>query len=500
MEEGGKLLREMRKNSHVQGREAPLTNVVDLEMVESVSLGMPSKEKRRIALTSVLASAFLVATKVTVGLLTGSLGILSEAAHSALDLLAAAITFFSVGAADVPADTSHPFGHGKVEQLSAFIQTGLLFITSGWIVVEAAHRLFFQEVHVTPSLWAFAVLLASIVIDISRSRALARAARKYDSQALQADALHFSTDTYGTGAVTLSLVLLSAAQRGLPSWLRHADPVSALVVAGITLYVGLRLGHETVDALLDAAPKGVSERIAGAVAGVPGVLHQDRIRVRRSGNRLFVDLRLTLESNIALEHAQAVIDNVESAVHILYPTADVVVDAAPRAPSPGDLVDRIRSIAHRDNFQIHDVTAFTVNGRVSVNLDLEMEPALPLSAAHDRATELERAIERELPEVHDVNVHIEPLQTRVGSAKEAPDAQTDVEEKLREIVRATPGVLGCHAVEVRRLDQNMIVTVHCTLRPGLPVAEAHDITERIELALRKRLRRNVVVNIHPEPQ
>src|SRR5207302_57184 len=384
-------------------------------MVESVSLGMPSEEKRRIALTSVLASAFLVATKCTVGLLTGSLGILSEAAHSALDLLAAAITFVSVGAADVPADTSHPFGHGKVEQLSAFIQTGLLFITSGWIVVEAAHRLFFQEVHVTPSVWAFAVLLASIVIDVSRSRALARAARTYDSQALQADALHFSTDTYGTGAVTLSLVLLAAGQRGLPPWLRHADPVSALVVAGITLYVGLRLGHETVDALLDAAPKGVSERIAGTVAGVPGVLHQDRIRV-------------------------------------------------------------------------------------SVNLDLEMEPSLPLSAAHDRATQLERAIERELPDVHDVNVHIEPLQTRVGSAKEAPDAQTDVEEKLREIVRATPGVLGCHAVEVRRLDQNMIVTVHCTLRPGLPVAEAHDITERIELALRKRLRRNIVVNIHPEPQ
>ena len=257
--------------------------------------------------------------------MTQSLGILSEAAHSGLDLVAAVVTYFSVRESDKPADLSHPFGHGKIESLSAFVETALLLATCAWIVFEASRRLFIHEVHVEPSLAAFGVMFISLTIDTFRSRVLFRVARKYNSQALEADALHFSTDVYSSSVVILGLVFVSIAeQRNIP-WLLNADPVAALAVAGIIVYISLRLGKRTFDALVDAAPAGTTRRIEEAVARVPGVLSPERIRVRQSGERLFADLRLILHSNIPLEHAQSVIDLVEAKVHEVYPDADLVV-------------------------------------------------------------------------------------------------------------------------------------------------------------------------------
>ncbi len=469
-------------------------------MNERAPLTLPTREKRQVALTSLLAAAFMTVAKLAVGILSGSLGIISEAAHSALDLVAAAITYVSVRAADQPADETHPFGHGKVENLSAFIQIGLLFITSGWIILEAFRRLFLRDVHVEPSIWAFTVLVLSMVIDTARARVLFRAARKYQSQALEANALHFSTDAYGTGVVLLALGLLYGAQHGFPDWLRHADAVAALVVAGLTLYIGLRLGNETVRVLLDAAPAGVSERIAAETEGVPGVLHTDRTRVRQSGGRLFIDLRLTLESNISLEHAESVVAAVEAKVQQIYPTADVVVDVAPGAPPSEDLLETVRSIANRDNFQIHDLDARTVGGRVHIDLDLEVDGSLSLQVAHDQATVLENALREALPEVEDINVHIEPRLHRIARAKNAERARASMERALLEIVRAAPGVLDCHALEAHEVSRDLVVTIHCTVEPGLSVTQVHIITEELELQLRGAFPRITHVNIHPEPQ
>src|SRR2546422_8976204 len=212
---------------------------------------LPRREKQSVALTSLLAASLLTGLKIVVGLLTGSLGILSEAAHSALDLVAAAVTYVSVRLADRPADSSHPFGHGKFEHLSAFVQTALLLVTCGLIILAAVRRLFFHAVHVDPSGWAFGALVTSITIDAFRSRALSRVARKYNSQALEADALHFSTDIYSTSVVIFGLILVAIAEQRNIFWLRNADPVAALLVAMIVIYVSVRLGKKTVDALVD---------------------------------------------------------------------------------------------------------------------------------------------------------------------------------------------------------------------------------------------------------
>ena len=464
------------------------------------SASLPAREKQSVALSSVLAAAVLTTLKVVVGALTGSLGILSEAAHSGLDLVAAVVTYIFVRWADRPADKSHPFGHGKFEHVSAFIETSLLLATCLFIILEASRRLFFREVHVEPSRWAFAVMLISITIDTFRSRALSRVARKYNSQALEADALHFSTDVYSSIVVIVGLALVYAAQQKNIGWLRDADPIAALMVAGIVIYVSARLGKRTLDALVDAAPEGTSDRIEELVAGVPGVLRQDRVRVRQSGNRLFTDLKLTLESNIPFEHAQSVIRSVESRIHELFPTADVVVDAAPREPAESDIAERVRSIAHRHNFQVHDVTAYKATGRVNVNLDLELDPALRLDEAHAQASSLEGEIKQALPEIGEVNVHIEPLLRGVETAHEARAVRSDMERTLMTIARQTPGVLDCHSVEAHQVGPSVLVSLHCTLEPELSVARVHEITEDLELKFRKAFQQISKVNIHPEPR
>src|SRR5208283_6189259 len=239
------------------------------------------QEKRAVAGNSVLAALVITVLKIMVGLATRSLGILSEAAHSALDLVAAAVTYFSVRVSDKPADADHQYGHGKVESFSAFVETGLLLLTCIWIVYEAGKRLFFHSVEIEPTVWAFAVMGISIVVDVWRSQRLGRIADKYDSQALQADALHFSTDIWSSAVVVLGLLLVLLGRNYSLPWLGKADPIAALIVAGIVVYVSSRLARRTVDALLDAAPTGVRSRIIEEAYRVNGVLAVDRVRIRR---------------------------------------------------------------------------------------------------------------------------------------------------------------------------------------------------------------------------
>ena len=467
---------------------------------ENMVSSVPAQEKQAVALSSVLAALVLIVMKLAVGLVTGSLGILSEAMHSGLDLVAALVTYLSVRVSDKPADRAHPFGHGKIESLSAFIETALLFVACAWIIWEAIRRLFFHEVHVEPSPAAFCVMFIAITIDTFRSRALFRVALKYNSQALEADALHFSTDVYSSCVVILGLILVYVADKENIPWLRKADSVAALVVAGIVIYITLKLGKRTVAALVDAAPEGSSSLIAEAVARVPGVLSLERIRTRQSGPRLFVDLRLTLPSNTSLEHAKTVADLVESAVHGLFPDSDVVIHTTPSEPPTGDLVEKIRSIANRRNFQVHEVTAYEVKGGINVILDLEVEPSLRLDTAHDQATVLEQDIKQGLPEVREVNIHLEPFTKDVEAVKAVQLTSAELESKLMEIAREIPGVIDFHDIEAHQAAGNVFVRCHCTLLPALPIARVHDITEELEFRIRKAFPQILRVNIHAEPQ
>ena len=290
--------------------------------------------KRGAALTSVIAAVALTSFKLIVGMATGSLGILAEAAHSALDLVAALVTFFAVRISGKAADLEHPFGHGKVENLSALFETLLLLLTCVWIIYEAVQRLFVKSVEVEITVWAFVVMIVSIIIDINRSRILYNAARKYNSQALEADALHFSTDIWSSSVVILGLALAligRLAGQSIPALkeLEKADAVAALGVAVIVVYVSVELGIRTIQGLLDTAPKGMNEKIEGLIATVPGVLDVHRLRVRHSGPSIFIDVHILVDGSMTLENAHALTEDIEERVAHGIPDSDITVHVEP---------------------------------------------------------------------------------------------------------------------------------------------------------------------------
>ncbi len=287
-------------------------------------------EKRSVALSSVLAAIGLTLFKIVVGLTTGSLGILAEAAHSGLDLMAAVMTFLAVRFSGKPADRNHLYGHGKVENLSALFETLLLLVTCFWILYEASHRLLYHAVALKVTFWSFAVMITSIVVDLSRSRALSRTAKRYNSQALEADALHFSTDIWSSAVVILGLVLVKVSE-WVPrlAFLHQADSVAAILVGLIVVYVSGRLGWRTVQALLDVAPSGLEKKIISAVELLPGVTDCHNVRVRYSGPQLFVDIHVLVDGNQTLMEAHNLTEEIERVIQGLVPNADVTVHPEP---------------------------------------------------------------------------------------------------------------------------------------------------------------------------
>ncbi len=287
-------------------------------------------EKKSVAISSVIAAVGLTGFKLIVGFATGSLGILAEAAHSGLDLMAAVMTFLAVRISGKPADPNHLYGHGKVENLSALFETLLLLVTCIWIIYEATHRLFFHTADLKVNYWSFTVMITSIVVDISRSRMLYRAARKYNSQALEADALHFSTDIWSSGVVILGLFFVKLSD-WVPSlaFLRQADSVAAMMVGLIVVYVSVKLGIRTIQALLDVAPSGTEKKIISLVKVLPGVMDCHNVRVRYSGPQLFVDIHVLLNGNQTLIEAHNLTEEIERVIQKLIPNADVTVHPEP---------------------------------------------------------------------------------------------------------------------------------------------------------------------------
>jgi len=457
-------------------------------------------EKRSVARNSVVAAVGITGLKIFVGIATGSLGVISEAAHSGLDLIAAVITFFSVGVSDKPADADHQYGHGKVENFSAFIETGLLLVTCIWILTEAVRRLFFHHVSIEPSIAAFAVLFLSMAVDFWRSRALGKTAVRYDSQALEADALHFTTDIWSSGVVVIGLALVWVGHRmGIP-WLRVADPLAALAVAGVIIYVSSRLARQTIDALLDAAPTGIRGQIIRAVADVHGVLDVDRVRVRRAGNRYFAEVQVALNRNATLQHSESMASSVTNAVHSVLPDADVTIRTLPRATGAESIFDRIHAVAARHNLSVHDVNVQDLNGKLHVEQHLELDERMSLKDAHDFVTVLESEIRSEVPEIDSILTHIESDSATIETG-DATFHDARLEKKLKDIVaREFPEIIDLHEIVLKRVRNRIYLSCHTTLPDDLSLARVHDISTALEIRFKQAAPELFKVLIHTEPQ
>jgi cation diffusion facilitator family transporter len=316
----------------------PLTKMI-LTRQKNI-MNPPEHEKSTAALKSVFAAIFLTGFKIMVGVFSGSLGILAEAAHSGLDLVAALVTFFAVRASGKPADRQHPYGHGKIENLSALFEALLLLLTCAWIIKESIHRLIYHSGDVNASLWTFAVMLVSIGVDFSRSRMLLRVARKHKSQALEADALHFSTDIWSSSVVIVGLIGVKLAACFPPlHWLIKMDSVAALAVGGIVVWVSARMGWRTILELLDTAPLDLDEKIKQIAESVANVKNCHAVRIRCAGPETFIDAHLVLEGNMPLSEAHRITDLVEEAIRKEIPGAGITVHAEPLAEPPPAAAD-----------------------------------------------------------------------------------------------------------------------------------------------------------------
>jgi cation diffusion facilitator family transporter len=459
-----------------------------------------NREKANVALSSLLAAILLTALKLVVGIATQSLGILSEAAHSALDLLAAGVTFWAVKVSGRPPDRQFTYGHGKFENLSALFETALLLVTCVWIVYESVRRLFFKEpVQVDANMWAFLVILLSMVVDFSRSRALTKYSLKYHSQALEADALHFSTDIWSSAVVLLGLVgVLLAKKLELP-WLSGADTVAALGVAAIIIWISLRLGKKSVDDLLDRIPAGLQAKVADAAAQVAGVLEVTKVRMRQSGADVFADVTLSVAHSTSFEKAHDIADQAAAAVRAMLPRADVVVHAEPRTQPDEELTTTVRVLAARHGMGAHGVRIFNEEGLRWVELHLEVNGLLSLEEAHRQASEFERELHATVPGLARVVSHLEPVGDAIATVRAEPAGQAEVRKALAEFLRTSRLPLSPHNVVVQSVAGELQVSFHCRLDAATSMTDAHALTVKLEEHLRAKVPKLGRVVIHVEP-
>ena len=452
-------------------------------------------EKERVALGSIAASASLTAAKAIIGSLTGSLAILSEAGHSLLDLSATVLTYFAVRISGKPADAEHQYGHGKVESVTALAETALLFVLTAIVIFEAVRRLIGEHVHaVDATIAAFAVIIGSIVIDFLRSRTLKRVARATTSEALEADALHFRSDMWSSIAVLIGLC-------GVALGYAWADAAAAIIVAVFICVAGYRLGRRTIDTLTDTAPAGVSEQIVAIARQIPGVVAVERVRVRPAGAVLFVELGVSISRTLPLDRVTMIKQQLTRAIRGDLPAAELTITTEPKALDDETVREGVMVIARDLGLAIHHVAVQTIAGRLSVSVDLEVDGALPLGAAHDVASRLEEAIRHELgPEV-EVETHIEPLPADLLAGRDAEPARiAQVREALLSLAGELPALGEIHDVRVRDTSAGEIVNFHCQVDPVLSVSAVHDMVDALERRLRRQFPTIQRVIGHAEPR
>lgn len=454
---------------------------------------MTQSKKQSVALSSVFASVFLTLTKLFVGIFTGSMGILSEAAHSALDFGAAALTYAAVRVSDKPPDTEHPYGHGKVESISALIETGLLFLTSAWIIYEAAQRLFFRAIEVEVAWYSFAVIIVAILVDFSRSRALSRVAKETNSQALEADALHFSSDILSSLVVLFGLFFVLAG-------VTKADALAAVGVSVFVLRAGYRLGKRTIDVLMDASPAELAEKILAAAKNVDGVMHVEKLRVRPVGASVFVDMTVTVSRKLPLEKVHAITKSIEQRVRDIAPETDMVVHAKPQAVSTETIAEQVQIVAANHALSVHHIVVHTEGEKKYVSFDLEVDAGLTIKQAHDAADRLEDALRAEIGDDVDVSTHIEPLQPEMipGNTLEGKEREK-FQGSIKQMAATVKAIKNVHDIHMRKVGEKLFLSVHCLFDDAMPLEEAHNAATRLETLIREEFPQTQRVVVHAEP-
>jgi cation diffusion facilitator family transporter len=497
------------------------------------------REKQTIAIASVIASAGLAATKLAIGYSTNSLGILSEAMHSGLDVIAALMTLYAIRIVIRPPDVRYTYGYAKVESLSSLIEIILLFTVAGWIFYEGLERILYKNIEPEITIFSFAVMAVSIVVDLWRSRVLYRAARRYGSQAMEADALHFKADMFSSSIVIVGLIFVSVFH------IPNADAFAAVIIAAMIIYTSLGLGRRTIDVLLDKAPKGMNHIVLESISGLDGVDKAHDIRIRNMGSKMSVDLHIEVPRTSTHDRAHRIATNVEDRIREVMPNCDVLVHVDAIETSTETLTDRIRLIAAEtdgiknihsiylskivgprlekrprdnaskidtknhetgvlDSLSNHDFNVNENSYHLHLYLDLQVNRHLDLKSAHDITEAFEQRIKAEIPQVKDITTHIEIESTDdtdlIGVEKKASDSYT---ENIRKLSLQVKGVIDCKDIGIVEVnnEQHVTLTIIVKAMKGgdvTSIEEAHKISTAVQEIIIKETGASRVV-VHPEP-
>lgn len=456
---------------------------------------MVSNKKEAVALSSVFASAAMTVMKLVVGVMTGSMGIISEAAHSALDLGAAILTLFAVKVSDKPADKNHPYGHGKIESVSALIETGLLFLTSAWIVYEAVHKILTKNIEVEATWYAFAVIIISIIIDISRSRALSRVAKETNSQALEADALHFRSDIWSSGVVLAGLVLVAFGNKG-------ADAFAAIGVSIFVLVAGYRLGKRTIDVLIDTAPEGIADIVKEAVSAVEGVIAVDNIRVRPLGPAMFIEMEISINRGFSIIKVDAIVKKAREAVQQKISGSDIIIRTKPVQLKDETMIDVVRATSSKHLIPVHSIVIDNLENRKFISYDLELPGNLSVFKAHEIASHLEKEIQAEIGADVEISSHVDPFAVEEMVSDKLSDEEIVSIKKIVEDIALNVGVIkDVHNILVRKIHGKIFITLHCYVDAEETIEESHRFADKLKFLIKEKISNvyNVVVHVEPKP-
>ena len=477
---------------------APIADLTPRGSASSISPKLAA-EKRSVSRNSMAAAGVMTLLKLAAGLLSGSLGVLSDAAHSALDLAGTALTFFSVRVSDKPADEDHPYGHGKVENLSGLAEAGLMGISCAWIIWEAVRRIAYNKVELHHSALPVAVLVGSICVDTWRSRQLKAVAQRTGSPALATDAAHFGSDIWASVAVLAGLAITWIGETAGVYWLRYADPLAAIAVSVMILRMTFNLAHDAAGALTDEIPVETRQRMVRQVEQVPGVLAVEQARVRRSGAGYFADLTLALPRRSTFEHTDGLVEAATNAVRRELPRADVVIHTVPRESRAESIFDRVRAVAARNNVSVHDLSVQSHHGRLRVEQHVELDENLSLLAAHDFVTEIEGQILHAVPEIDSVVTHIESEPATIELPEEVVESDRRIEQCLRAAASEFPEIADVHEIVVGRTGEHVALACHCTLPDDLKLLRVHELITALEDRFKLICPEVQRVTIHPEP-
>ncbi|MDP4092315.1 MAG: cation diffusion facilitator family transporter [Bacillota bacterium] len=464
-------------------------------------------EKQKVAFSSVIAAVFLTLVKIIVGVTTGSLGILSEAAHSALDLGAAVVTFFAVRISDKPADMEHNYGHGKVESFSALIETLLLLVTCAWIIDEAVKRLFLGELvslKVSETLWGIGIMILSIAINITRAKVLRKAAKKYGSQALEADALHFDTDVWSSYVVIAGLLFVGIGDYFKIPFMKYGDPIAALGVSALVITVSIKLGKRTIDALLDTAPKGMVSTILHEVNGVKGVLDVENARVRPSGANYFIDISVGIARNESHRVVHSIVDEIRNRLQKSIPNSDIVISTFPVDVSgmeDREVYHTVKKIV--DKFpvctNIHNIHVYEVSGKKFIAIHIEVKECMSLNESHGLSHTIGNLIQEAMDDVQDVSVNFEYVEQQNIHAEDITGQSGHIIDNIYELIKQVPEKPNCHDIKIYSRENKLTIFLHCELEENYSIEKTEQISKGISNMIREGISDVEAVHIHVEP-